>query len=445
MGAIAEVYTACRSVFISTTRTTSIGTNPFPQSAAAAFAPAGALPLPNALLTLPADLPTELIPRDASDVWTIVVRRTKQLKHTPGECQQPFPTLSDLDGPVWAPPPRPKQGPAMPPTPSPPPISSGDNTGTTIAIAVPLAIGFALFCAGVLAGTCWMYRRQKRMQRAMDLKDMEMGGPAMGGSGRLPSMKSIRGDANTKGGPSFDGNSFMAPSDDMMMMHDGVHPIKPLPMTATVTSVDTKSSDDGNSPSVLADGGTLTPAGPSCGLASSKGGDVGDPTSSGDTHLSLQDVLDKLEHSWAIDPLQLQLVRKIGQGSFGEVFCGRWRSTAVAVKKLPAYIQDDPDDARRFSSGIRALQKEVAIMAGLRHPSVVLFLGVSLEPPMLITEYCERGSLFSVMYNMRHSSSEVVAATFDWRRRLSLALDAAVGMEFLVRDGGEWWGSGGVH
>lgn len=418
-------------MFISTSRSTTVGNNPFPE-ATAALAPApGLLPLPRQFLTTPADIPPEMAPRDPEDVWNIVARRTKNLKHTPGACQQTFPVLSDLEGPVWIPPPRPKHGPAMPPTPSPPPMSS-DSTGTTIAIAVPLAIGFSLFCAGVLAGTCWMYRRQKRQQLAMDRKDMEMGGPGMGGS------RSAKGGhahgITDKQDPSFDGNSF-TPSDDMMLLGDGVHPIKPLPMTATVTSVDTKSSDDGNgSPSVLADG-TLTPAGPSCGLASSKG-DMGDAplcsSTNGAEALSLQEVLDKLEHSWAIDPTQLQLVRKIGQGSFGEVFCGRWRSTAVAVKKLPAYMHDDPDDARRFSSGIRALQKEVAIMAGLRHPSVVLFLGVSLEPPMLITEYCERGSLFSVMYTMRHSPSEVVATTFDWRRRLSLALDAAVGMEFLV-------------
>lgn len=80
----------------------------------------------------------------------------------------------------------------------------------------------------------------------------------------------------------------------------------------------------------------------------------------------------------------------------------------------------------------QALQKEVAIMAGLRHPAVVQFLGVSLQPPMLVTEYCERGSLFSVVYNMRFAAPETISSTFDWRRRLSLALDASLGMEFLV-------------
>lgn len=72
-------------------------------------------------------------------------------------------------------------------------------------------------------------------------------------------------------------------------------------------------------------------------------------------------------------------------------------------------------------------------MAGLRHPAVVQFLGVSLDPPMLVTEYCERGSLFNVVYNMRFSAPETISTGFDWRRRLSLALDAALGMEFLVR------------
>lgn len=38
-----------------------------------------------------------------------------------------------------------------------------------------------------------------------------------------------------------------------------------------------------------------------------------------------------------------------------------------------------------------APQKEAAMMASLRHPSIVMYLGVCLDPPAVVTEYCARG------------------------------------------------------
>lgn len=35
------------------------------------------------------------------------------------------------------------------------------------------------------------------------------------------------------------------------------------------------------------------------------------------------------------------------------------------------------------------------------HPNVVLFMGVCLKPPALITELCELGSLHTVLENVR--------------------------------------------
>lgn len=33
------------------------------------------------------------------------------------------------------------------------------------------------------------------------------------------------------------------------------------------------------------------------------------------------------------------------------------------------------------------------MMAALRHPNIVAFLGVCADPPAVVTEYCRRGSL----------------------------------------------------
>ncbi len=38
-----------------------------------------------------------------------------------------------------------------------------------------------------------------------------------------------------------------------------------------------------------------------------------------------------------------------------------------------------------------ACLQEAAMMASLRHPSIVMYLGVCLDPPAVVTEYCARG------------------------------------------------------
>ena len=73
------------------------------------------------------------------------------------------------------------------------------------------------------------------------------------------------------------------------------------------------------------------------------------------------------------------------------------------------------------------LEKEVGIMARLRHPNIVLLLGVVRSPPAIVEEYCARGSLFSVL--QRHTKPGVPA--LEWRVRLQMALGAAAGMCYL--------------
>ena len=40
-------------------------------------------------------------------------------------------------------------------------------------------------------------------------------------------------------------------------------------------------------------------------------------------------------------------------------------------------------------------------MAAIRHPNVVLFMGVCLEPACLVTEWCSRGSVFDILVKAR--------------------------------------------
>ena len=73
--------------------------------------------------------------------------------------------------------------------------------------------------------------------------------------------------------------------------------------------------------------------------------------------------------------------------------------------------------------------QEAGMMASMRHPNVVMYLGVCLQPPCVVTEYCARGSLNDVFKRAR--ATPALAAQLDWGRRLNMVLDAAKGMMYL--------------
>ena len=58
------------------------------------------------------------------------------------------------------------------------------------------------------------------------------------------------------------------------------------------------------------------------------------------------------------------------------------------------------------------------MMATLRHPNVVGFMGVCPTPPCVASEYCARGSLTDVLRGGRASPAK--AALLDWTRRLNM-------------------------
>jgi serine/threonine protein kinase len=117
------------------------------------------------------------------------------------------------------------------------------------------------------------------------------------------------------------------------------------------------------------------------------------------------------------------------------VYLAKWRETLVAVKILMNTGVDieDADDAERAltlsNPVLESLEKEASMMAALRHPNVVAFLGVCATPPCVATEYCARGSLTDVLRGGKNSAAK--AKQLDWARRLNMALDAAKGMHYL--------------
>ncbi len=138
-----------------------------------------------------------------------------------------------------------------------------------------------------------------------------------------------------------------------------------------------------------------------------------------------------------VDFKEIELVRTIGEGSFGLVWMARYLQTTVAVKILTHDLKRDvgtvgADSAltqQPSSQVMSALQREASIMAGLRHPNCIQYLGATLNPPALIMEYCSKRSVDTILAAAVNDPK--TAKQLDWVHLMSMACDAAKGMLYL--------------
>ena len=98
-----------------------------------------------------------------------------------------------------------------------------------------------------------------------------------------------------------------------------------------------------------------------------------------------QGTLEDIEH-WKVSRSDVQVVKEIGVGAWGSVSEGNYRGQLVAVKQ--------PHRAILTSLIVERLQREVKIMAQVRHPNLVRFIAAVFddevqrlnEPPMIVLE-----------------------------------------------------------
>ncbi|EPQ55780.1 kinase-like protein [Gloeophyllum trabeum ATCC 11539] len=128
-------------------------------------------------------------------------------------------------------------------------------------------------------------------------------------------------------------------------------------------------------------------------------------------------------HSDAFDVIPFEDIKgdwkKLGSGSFGNVYKGNYLGIDVAIKEvLPS---NDYDVAKYF-------EREWRLMKEARHPNVVLYLGLSRAPDpdgriFIISEFIDGGSVRQYI----HDKSK----PFPWRLRLSFATDIARALAYL--------------
>jgi tyrosine-protein kinase Src len=100
------------------------------------------------------------------------------------------------------------------------------------------------------------------------------------------------------------------------------------------------------------------------------------------------DLSPQTRDKWEIDRSELQFVRKLGSGNFGEVWYGMWRHVDVAIKTLKTGTMSSSD-----------FLQEAAIMKKFRHPNLVALYAVCSkeEPIFIVTEYMNKGSLLDLL------------------------------------------------
>ncbi|CAH8551471.1 unnamed protein product [Schistosoma turkestanicum] len=120
---------------------------------------------------------------------------------------------------------------------------------------------------------------------------------------------------------------------------------------------------------------------------------------------------------WELDNRDVQLLQKIGQGNFGDVYRGVYNGCEVAVKTCR--VDMTASDLRR-----KFLQGETTAL-NFNHPNIVKLIGIAVQsyPIMIVMEYVPGGSLLN---HLRKSKNALPVM-----KLLQMSLDAANGMMYL--------------
>ncbi|XP_061416289.1 tyrosine-protein kinase Fyn-like isoform X1 [Lethenteron reissneri] len=131
----------------------------------------------------------------------------------------------------------------------------------------------------------------------------------------------------------------------------------------------------------------------------------------------LADLSVKTKDMWEIPRESLQLIKRLGNGQFGEVWMGTWNGTTkVAIKTLkPGTMSPE------------AFLEEAQIMKKLRHDKLVqLYAVVSEEPIYIVTEFMSKGSLLDFL-------KEGDGRYLKLPQLVDMAAQIAAGMAYIER------------
>ncbi|KAI6682671.1 hypothetical protein NL676_036552 [Syzygium grande] len=125
---------------------------------------------------------------------------------------------------------------------------------------------------------------------------------------------------------------------------------------------------------------------------------------------------------WTIDLRKLNMGAPFAQGAFGKLYRGTYNGEEVAIKILER-PENDPERAQLME---QQFQQEVMMLATLKHPNIVRFIGGCRKPMVwcIVTEYAKGGSVRQFLMKRHNRSVPLKLAVRQ-------ALDVARGMEYV--------------
>ncbi|CAN0141662.1 unnamed protein product [Pylaiella littoralis] len=120
----------------------------------------------------------------------------------------------------------------------------------------------------------------------------------------------------------------------------------------------------------------------------------------------------------------------LGRGSYGEVRVATWRGLRVAAKQLHALSGIQPEESLSVGQAAelrRDLLKEMGLLASLRHPNLLLFLGVTYDP----CTRDPRSILMELMPSSIYDLLETRGLILDQAEVFDIASDIASGLSYI--------------
>ena len=118
-------------------------------------------------------------------------------------------------------------------------------------------------------------------------------------------------------------------------------------------------------------------------------------------------LLQDLDPAFLLDPREVIYKQEkeslLGTGAFGEVYRGKYKGRAVAIKLYTA------KENTKVEEGFKELRSESKVLQQLHHPSLVCMVGVTVHPMMsLVLEEAPEGSLQAPLLREHRSFSRIV-------------------------------------